>query len=223
MKAMILAAGLGSRMRPLTETCPKPLLKAGGKPLIDYHLEKLAQAGVREVVVNSAWLSEQILDYLGDGQRYGLSILHSPESEPLETAGGIVKALPLLGDDPFILVNGDIWTDMDFAPLTSISPASAHLFLTVNPAHNPAGDFSISSQGALAERDDDALTFMGVSVWQPAVFAELAQGKRALKPIIDTLIAEQRATASAFHGQWWDIGTPERLAALDDFLQKESA
>ncbi len=219
MKAMILAAGLGSRMRPLTDSCPKPLLKAGGKALIDYHLEKLAAAGMSEVVVNSAWLSEQLVDYLGSGQRYGLRIHHSPERQPLETAGGIVKALPLLGEQPFLLINGDIWTDLDFVPLLGMKPESAHLLLTGNPDHNPGGDFSISPSGKLQPAGRHALTFMGVSVWQPSVFADLAEGKRPLRPIIDALLAEQKITAEAFQGQWWDIGTPERLQQLDQRLR----
>lgn len=219
MKAMILAAGLGTRMRPLTDNCPKPLLKAGGQALIDFHLDKLAAAGVSEVVVNSAWLGEQLQDYLGDGCRYGLTILHSPESEPLETAGGIVQALPLLGDGAFLLVNGDIWTDMDFAPLLAMQPADAHLCLTANPEHNSGGDFSISPLGQLQAAGKDALTFMGVSVWQTSVFADLAAGKRPLRPLIESLMAQGRCSASAYSGHWWDIGTPERLEVLDQFLR----
>lgn len=219
MKAMILAAGLGERMRPLTETCPKPLLRAGGKCLIDFHLEKLATAGFAEVVVNSAWLSEQITDYLGDGERYGLRILHSVEGEPLETAGGIIKALPLLGEAPFLLVNGDIWTDFDFARLKDCRPDSAHLVMVDNPAHNPAGDFSLGEGGRLCRGGDAALTFSGISVWQPRCFAGLPVARMAMKPRFDEALAEGSLSGEYYSGQWWDIGTPERLGNLDRYLR----
>jgi N-acetyl-alpha-D-muramate 1-phosphate uridylyltransferase len=220
VKAMILAAGLGTRMRPLTDSCPKPLLQVADKALIDYHLEKLARAGVREVVVNSAWLAEQILGHLGNGERYGLAIQHSVEDAPLETAGGIINALPLLGGEPFLLVNGDIWTELDFAPLLALKPDGAHLLLTDNPDHHPSGDFGIAADGKLIPPGlGQSYTFMGVSVWHPRVFSGLPTGARALKPIIDQLIAEQRVTATYFSGQWLDVGTPERLRELDTQLR----
>ncbi|WP_374962346.1 N-acetylmuramate alpha-1-phosphate uridylyltransferase MurU [Spongiibacter tropicus] len=216
---MILAAGFGERMRPLTETTPKPLLRAAGKPLIDYHLEKLAVAGFNEVVVNSAWLSEQIVDYLGDGARYGLQITHSVEHEPLETAGGIVRALPLLGDEPFLLINGDVWTDMDFAALRSARPDAAELVMVTNPAHHPEGDFALADDGLLREQGEPRYTFAGVSVWQPACFAGLAPGRRPLKPLMQALMARSQLRGRLHRGQWWDIGTPERLAVLDAELR----
>lgn len=220
MKAMILAAGLGTRMRPLTDRCPKPLLQVADKALIDYHLEKLARAGVREVVVNSAWLTEQIQEHLGSGERYGLVIHHSVENAPLETAGGIINALALLGDEPFLLVNGDIWTELDFAPLLSLEPDGAHLLLTDNPGHHPDGDFGIAADGKLAPcGQGQSYTFMGVSVWNPQAFAGLPAGARPLKPIIDQLLAEQRVTAAYFSGRWLDVGTPERLHELDAQLR----
>ncbi|MBO6754328.1 MAG: nucleotidyltransferase family protein [Spongiibacter sp.] len=216
---MILAAGFGERMRPLTETTPKPLLRAAGKPLIDYHLEKLAAAGFDDVVVNSAWLSAQIVDYLGDGARYGLRIQHSVEHEPLETAGGIVRALPMLGDEPFLLINGDVWTDIDFAALHSARPDAAELVMVTNPAHHPEGDFALADDGLLREQGDPRYTFAGVSVWQPACFAGLAPGRRPLKPLMQALMARSQLRGRLHRGQWWDIGTPERLAALDAELR----
>lgn len=216
---MILAAGFGERMRPLTEQTPKPLLNVAGKPLIDYHLEKLARAGFREVIVNSAWLSEQLVAYLGDGRRYGLSIQHSVEAQPLETAGGIVRALPLLGDAPFLLVNGDVWTDLDFGALRAASPEFAELVMVENPAHHPDGDFALSDDGLLREQGPSRYTFAGVSVWQPQCFAGLAEGRRPLKPLLLTLMAQERLRGRLHQGQWWDIGTPERLAALDAKLR----
>ncbi len=220
MKAMILAAGFGERMRPLTETCPKPLLRVGGKPLIDYHLEKLAAAGCREVVVNSAWLSEQLCDYLGDGERYGLAISHSVEDPPLETAGGIVRALPLLGEQPCLLINGDIFCDVDFAPLLDCEPDGAELLMVANPAHNPAGDFALADDGRLSEAAAaPRYTFAGVSVWQPRCFAGLAPGRRPLKPLMLELMARGELRGRLYRGQWWDVGTPQRLAELDAQLR----
>lgn len=227
VKAMILAAGLGTRMRPLTDTCPKPLLKAADKPLIDYHLERLAKAGVGEVVVNASWLAEQLQDYLGDGSRYGLSLRLSLEAEPLETAGGIVQALPLLGDEPFLLVNGDVWTDYPFAQLLTATTAAqaggAHLVLIDNPPHHPEGDF-VLSEGRVGEQGKGArLTYSGISVWHPRCFADLDAGRRALKPIMLEAMARQQLSGEYFAGRWWDIGTPQRLAQLDTLLRDEAA
>lgn len=220
MKAMILAAGLGTRMRPLTNNCPKPLLKAAGKPLIDFHLEKLAAAGFSEVVINCSWLAEQLVEYLGSGQRYGLTIHLSEEHEPLETAGGVVKALDKLGDQPFLLVNGDVWTDFDFASLKNHPTQGAHLVLIDNPPHHPAGDFNLDDAGLVNESDTGPrYTFAGVSVWHPRCFRGLAQGSRALKPLMLEAMAASQLSGEVYQGHWWDIGTPERLAALDQFLK----
>nr|WP_159269185.1 nucleotidyltransferase family protein [Zhongshania aliphaticivorans] len=232
MKAMILAAGLGTRMRPLTDHTPKPLLQAGGKALIDYHIEKLAAIGVSNIVVNCSWLADQLAHYLGDGSRYGLNIIVSREDQPLETAGGIVNALPLLLDDmqkdePFILVNGDIWTDFDFADLLNCRPESGHLVMVENPPHNPSGDFVLSAEGLISERqgshdnEDTAspvYTFSGISVWRPSVFEDFNPGKRPLKPVMLAAMEKQRLSGRLHAGAWWDIGTPERLAALDAML-----
>lgn len=227
MKAMILAAGLGTRMRPLTDYTPKPLLRAGGKALIDYHIEKLAAAGITDIVVNCSWLAEQLENYLGDGRRYGVHIAVSRESEPLETCGGIVQALPLLlegnnNDEAILVVNGDIWTDFDFASLLNCQPEAGHLVLVQNPPHNPAGDFGLSSQGLVVDDPDAAgksmYTYSGISVWRPSVFSGFSAGQRALKPVMLTAMAQSALSGQRYDGHWWDIGTPERLAALDEFL-----
>lgn len=220
MKAMILAAGLGTRMRPLTDHCPKPLLRAGGKPLIDFHLDKLAAAGFTEVVVNCSWLADQLLAHLGDGQRYGLRLHLCREAEPLETAGGIVNALPLLGDDPFLLVNGDVWTDYDFAAFYGFATEGAHLVLIDNPAHHPGGDFNLDEQGLVNESGaGPRYTYAGLSVWHPRCFAGLSSGRRALKPLMQQCMAAGTLSGEYFAGHWWDIGTPTRLAALDLYLR----
>ena len=219
MKAMILAAGLGTRMRPLTEHCPKPLLQAGGQALIDFHLHKLAAAGINDVVVNCSWLAEQLVAHLGDGSRYGLRIQTSVEEEPLETAGGIVKALPLLGETPFLLINGDIWTDFDFARLLARPAAATHLVLIDNPPHHPEGDFSLAADGRVSEGGEgQRLTFAGISLWHSRQFSALEPGSRPLKPLMLEAMAKGELSAQHYRGHWWDIGTPQRLAELDRFL-----
>lgn len=221
MKAMILAAGLGERMRPLTLHTPKPLLLAGGKPLLQYHVENLAAAGVRSLVVNCAWLAEQIEAFLGDGSRFGVSVALSREAEPLETAGGIVQALPLLGDDPFLLVNGDIWCDFPLARLVERArglDGLVHLVLADNPAHHPAGDFTL--QGSRLVRRDGApgFTYTGLAVLHPALFAGMSRGKAPLRPLLEKAIDQGQASGEHHVGHWFDIGTPERLAGLDALL-----
>lgn len=219
MKAMILAAGKGERMRPLTLHTPKPLVPAAGKPLIEYHLEALAKAGFTEVVINHAWLGAQIEAHLGDGQRFGLSIRYSPEGEPLETGGGIYQALPLLGDAPFVLVNGDIWTDYDFAALRRPWPGLAHLVLVDNPGHHGRGDFRL--QGEQVVDGDDApgtLTFSGISVLHPALFEGCQAGAFKLAPLLRQAMAAGRVTGERFAGQWVDVGTLERLADVERLI-----
>lgn len=222
MKAIILAAGLGTRMRPLTDHTPKPLLAVGGKPLIVWHLEALAAAGVREVVINTAWLGEKLAAALGDGAAFGVHIRWSHEGEPLETAGGIVQALPLLGDSPFLVVNGDIWLRYDFRrllPLSARMTGRAHLVLVDNPPHNPAGDFALlagdGEYGRVASEGAPRFTFAGLSVLHPALFAGLAPGKRALAPLLREAMAADRVSGEYFAGPWVDVGTPARLAELD--------
>jgi MurNAc alpha-1-phosphate uridylyltransferase len=223
MKAMILAAGRGERMRPLTDTIPKPLLKVADKMLIEYHLENLARAGVEEVVINHAWLGEKLVAALGAGDRYGLCIRYSDEgASALETAGGIRKALPLLGHDPFIVVNGDIWTDYEYAKLRR-PEHMMHLVLVDNPEHNPDGDFVLAKSGLLkneANKHSRSLTFSGIGVYSPEIFTKLKIDIQPLAPVIRQAITAQQVTGEYYQGQWWDIGTPERLQELDSKLRE---
>ena len=233
MKAMILAAGRGERMRPLTDHTPKPLLKVGGKPLIVWHLERLAKAGFKEIVINHAHLGHMIEAELGNGAQWGVSIQYSPEKVALETAGGIANALPLLGEEPFLVVNGDTFTEIDFAMLTP-SPFKwegwgggkgirhAHLVLVDNPPQHAKGDFAIQ-QGVLkntcGKNNIGMLTFSGVGVYHPALFAEIVKGEPAkLAPLLRKAIDNNAATAQYYQGVWHDIGTPERLKHLDEYL-----
>ncbi len=221
MKAMILAAGRGERMRPLTDHTPKPLLKVGGKPLIVWHLERLAKAGFKEVVINHAHLGEQIEQALGDGSQWDLHIQYSPEKTALETAGGIANAIPLLGAEPFLVVNGDTFTEVDFGVLTHILQANnhAHLVLVNNPPQHPNGDFAIEA-GKLKNTGSKMLTFSGVGVYHPNLFTSVTRGEPAkLAPLLRQAIAENQATAEYFQGVWHDIGTPERLNILDEALK----
>lgn len=229
MKAMILAAGRGERMRPLTDRCPKPLLPAGGKPLIVWHIERLAAASITELVINHAHLGQQLEAALGDGRQLGVQIAWSREAKALETAGGIAQALPLLGDSPFAVINGDVFCDLDFATLPAIaeqlqhSGHLAHLWLVDNPEHHPQGDF-VLQDGLLQPEGERRLTFSGIGVYRPALFAGLAAGQpAALGPLLRARIAEGGILGSHHHGLWMDIGTPERLAALDRHLRESSA
>jgi N-acetyl-alpha-D-muramate 1-phosphate uridylyltransferase len=224
MRTMILAAGRGERMRPLTDTCPKPLLTVGGLPLIGWHLRRLAAAGFRDVVINHAWLGHRIEQTLGDGRDWGLSIRYSPEPEALETAGGIAQALPLLGDDPFLVVNGDIWCDWDPGRARTIGARLEALdrlaccVLVDNPPHHPAGDFVLDGGRLHAGADGRAprLTFSGIGVYRPALFAGVVRGTRAaLAPLLRQAAAGHRADAERHAGRWIDVGTPQRLAELD--------
>ncbi len=218
MKAMILAAGLGKRMRPLTDHTPKPLLAVAGKSLIQWHIERLQQAGFRELVINTAWLGDKIEAALGDGSRYGVSICWSREGAPLETAGGIRRALPLLGEAPFVVVNGDIWTDFDFARLRE--PAGlAHLLLVSNPDHHPDGDFGLDSSGLVRDNGGPKLTFSGIGVYRPELFRPLADGEAKLAPLLRAAMQHDVVSGEHFTGAWWDIGTPERLQQLDAYLR----
>lgn len=254
MKALVLSAGLGERMRPLTDTTPKPLLEAGGKPLIVWHLEKLSACGVRDVVVNISWLAEKFPEALGDGSRWGMRLHYAYEGHtPLETGGGMWNALPLLGDAPFIAVNGDIWTDFDFARLPHAPDGDAHLVLVDNPPQHPHGDFAFASDMARTSSADSTvasgagrrgradalradgmprLTFAGIGVYRPGLF----EGWRAtigdvpgtddspprfpLAPLLRAAMARGAVTGEHYHGHWTDVGTPERLGALDARLAR---
>lgn len=221
MKAMILAAGLGTRMRPLTDHTPKPLLPVGGKPLIVWHIEKLAAAGFHEIVINTAHLGWQLPQALGDGAQWGVRLHFSDEQQEgaLETAGGIVKALPLLGDAPFLVVNGDVWCDYPCLPRALSGNDLAHLVLVNNPEHNPHGDFALQ-QARVASEGAVRYTFSGIGYYHPALFADLPYGKRPLAPSLREAMQQQCVSGELFTGDWRDIGTPQRLAELDALLQR---
>lgn len=216
MKAMLLAAGRGERLRPLTDHRPKPLLEVGGKPLIVWQLENLRRAGVTEVVVNLAWLGEQIPAALGDGSRWGLAIHYSREPvAALETAGGIRQALERLGDAPFILANADVWTRFDFTSLPTVPAGLAHLVLVPNPVHHPQGDFALDD-GRVNDHGEPRYTYAGIAVFRPSLFAPLAPGTRApLAPLLRAAMAEGAVSGELFTGSWIDVGTPDRLEAAD--------
>jgi MurNAc alpha-1-phosphate uridylyltransferase len=220
MKAFILAAGRGERMRPLTDHTPKPLLPAGGKPLIVWHLERLAAAGFKEIVVNHAHLGSQIEAALGDGAQWGLHIQYSPEPPgALETAGGIAAALPLLGKEPFLVVNGDVYCDIDFGRFLK-STADAHLVMVPNPAHHNSGDFSLDGARVVYANGEQTFTYSGVAVFTPSFFAEVKPGSiMKLRPLLDAAIAAGTLTGERHTGRWVDVGTPQRLAELDQKLR----
>lgn len=213
---MLLAAGRGERLRPMTDSLPKPLVEVAGRPLIAYHLEALARAGVSDVVVNLSWLGGRIRAALGGGERYGLRIAYSEEGpEPLETGGGILRALPLLGARPFLVVNADIWTDADFSRyLVLEDDADARIVLAPNPPHHPHGDFGVDG-GVVVERDSERFTYTGIGVYRPEFFAGCRPGKFPLLPLLKRAIAARRLRGEVFRGEWHDAGSPERLAWLD--------
>ncbi len=218
MKAMLLAAGRGERMRPLTDTLPKPLLCVAGKPLIVYLIEALATAGIRDLVINHAWQGEQLVQRLGDGSAFGVNIQYSPEPPgALDTGGGIFQALPLLDDEPFLVCNGDLWTDFDFSILPTTFNALAHLVLVDNPPHNPQGDF-VLRQSQVLPIDAPRLTFSGIGLYRQALFKNCTSGIFALAPLLRQAMAQQPLSGEHFRGQWYDIGTPQRLAELEQQL-----
>ena len=217
MKAMILAAGRGERMRPLTLTRPKPLLEVGGRALIEHHLSELAAAGIRSIVINLSWLGEQIRAHLGDGAAFGVAIEYSEEgAEPLETGGGIRRALPMLASGPFVVVNGDVWTDYPYEELGGRLAAGdlAHVVLVPNPDHHPGGDFGLSD-GRMVEPPGARLTFSGVGIYRPELFADQADRSFRLAPLLRSAARGGRVSAELYSGAWYDIGTPERLAWLN--------
>ena len=222
MKAMILAAGLGTRLRPLTLTTPKPLVLVNGKPLIVYHVENLAKAGFTEIIINHAWLGEQIEAALGDGSQWGVLITYSAESEALETGGGVFRVLNRLSEsgEPFLVINGDIMTDFDFSVLSDINPAVAHLVLVANPEHHPEGDFSYLSDGTLALQANK-LTFSGISVLTPTLFAGCSDSVFALGPLLKSAISTGRVSGTLYSGSWIDVGTHDRLKQAEQFIQEK--
>lgn len=223
MRAMILAAGRGERMRPLTDHTPKPLLTVGGKPLIVWHIERLARAGVTELVINHAHLGAQIEQALGHGAQWGVSIHYSPEQVALETAGGIAHALHLLGEAPFLVINGDVYTDIDYASVQLTQDKLAHLVLVDNPVQHPDGDFCLRN-GLVEAEGMDKLTFSGVGVYHPDLFQSVTVGQPAkLAPLLRQAMQTGHVSGQHHLGVWHDIGTPERLLQLDRWLQKQQS
>ena len=224
MKAMILAAGHGTRMRPLTDHNPKPLLNVGGKPLIQWHIENLKQAGFVDIVINIAWLGKQIPAALGDGSKLGVKLHYSNEQSEgaLETAGGIIKALPLLGDEPFLVVNGDVWCNFNYSNVNPLENNDlAHLILVKNPGHNPDGDFSLDND-RVSNAGENAYTFSGIGYYHHDLFKNLPYGKRPLAPILREAMQTGQVSGELYTGDWRDIGTPERLQQLNqEFLKTD--
>jgi MurNAc alpha-1-phosphate uridylyltransferase len=218
MKAMILAAGRGERMRPLTDRTPKPLLTAGGRPLIEHTIESLVRSGFVDIVVNTAYLGDQIEAHLGHGASLGARIAYSAEGEALETGGGIYRALPLLGEDPFLVVNGDVATDYPFGRLRSQPSGLAHLVLVSNPSHHPRGDFALHD-GMVLDSVDGRFTFSGVGVYRPELFAGCSPGKFPLAPLLRRAMADGLVSGEVYAGFWMDIGTIDRLQAFDEYLR----
>ncbi|MFO8045187.1 MAG: nucleotidyltransferase family protein [Halomonas sp.] len=219
MKAMILAAGLGTRMRPLTDHCPKPLLPVAGQPLIVHHLARLRSAGIIEIVINVSYRAEQIMAALGDGANYGVQIAWSREALPLETGGGIRQALALLGEAPFLLVNGDVWCDLDPTPLTLGDGDLAQLVLVDNPDHHTGGDFHLTHDGRIHAEGEPRLTFAGISLLDPRLVVEESPGAFPLAPLLRRAMAQGRVGGHHHRGHWVDVGTPERLVELDRRLR----
>lgn len=222
-KVMILAAGRGERMRPLSDTVPKPLLEAGGKPLIVHLIERLVSTGLPDIVINHSHLGEQIEKYLADGGRYGARIHYSHEAGGgLETGGGIFKALSLIDTDPFVVINGDIWTDYPFARLPTRLTGLAHLVLVDNPPQHPQGDFALRDDRAHVE-GEPRLTFSGIGVYARALFAECRPGKFPLAPLLRAAMAHGQVSGEHYTGRWRDVGTPQRLSELDQELRRSPA
>lgn len=222
--AMILAAGRGERLRPLTDETPKPLIEVAGKALIQYHLENLAHAGYKKIIINTAWLADKIHQKLGDGSNYGVSIHYSDEVEALETAGGIIKALPLLGEQPFLVINGDIWCDFDFSSLPGIDTpelttnVQAHLILVDNPDHNQQGDFSLQD-GLVKNTGADMFTFSGIGLYKPDFFSDQQTTIAPLAPLLRRKCEENSISGQLHRGSWTDVGTIERLQKLDGMIR----
>ena len=233
MKAMVLAAGKGERMQPLTLETPKPLLQAGGKSLIQHQIEKLADDGFTDLIINHAWLGEQVESVLGNGEGLGVSIQWSREGEPLETAGGIIQAIPLLNhDQPFACVNADIWTDFPFRTLRTVNRLAsvdgegllAWLVLVTNPAHHPEGDFVLDGDRIREpEADESAFTYSGIAIYHPALFKGMSPGKQSVVPLLKDAMKEGKVGGEIYEGPWFDIGTPERLQALDQYLADQNS
>ncbi len=220
MKAMILAAGRGERMRPLTDSTPKPLLTSAGKPIIQYSIEKLVAAGFKDIIINIAHLGWQIKQKLGNGEQFGARINYSDEGDrALETAGGIINALPLLGEQPFLVVNGDIATEYDFTQLNNKKIDLAHLVLIPNPTHHPEGDFHLNAQGILSANKQPRFTYSGIGFYHPALFQHSTPGKLKLAPLLRKAMLNNKVSGELYQGFWMDIGTPERLQEMERYIQ----
>lgn len=223
MKAMILAAGRGERMRPLTDAQPKPLLEVGGKRLIEYHLEAVRRAGIDDVVINLSWHGDQIRNAVGDGLRWDLRIRYSDEGPvALETGGGIFRALEWLGPEPFMVINGDVWTDFNVSTLALPAGSHGHVVLVRNPPHHPTGDFGLK-HGRVIEDANERYTFSGLAVYRGEFFAECRPGRFPLLPLLKRAIAAGTLSGELHEGRWYDIGTPQRLAVLDRELKESSS
>ena len=225
MKAMILAAGYGKRLQPLTNKTPKPLLPVAGKPLLQHHIEHLASIGITDIIINTSWLAEQIEDYFGDGSNYSVNITWSREFKPLETGGGINKALPFLGEAPFLLINGDIWTDFSFSSIENLTLSehqAAWLLLVENTEHNLEGDFGLEDN-MVSHKSESRLTFSGISLLKPQLIKDYAKNHSSkssfpLRDVLSPAIQQSRVIGSLYPGQWCDVGTPERYKILNNFL-----
>lgn len=220
MKVMLLAAGRGERMGALTAHTPKPLLSVAGKPLLLHHIERLVEAGFTEIVINAAYLSEQIVAFVGDGRHFGVPVHLSIETERLETGGGIFNALGWLGDAPFAVVNSDVWTDYPLGSLPRQIDDLAHLVLVPNPSHNPLGDFALIDGRCVEEQTVERLTFSGISVLHPALFAGVQSGRFPLAPLLRDAIKQGRVSGERYDGIWIDVGTPERLSVVEHIMQE---
>lgn len=222
MKAMILAAGRGERLRPLTDHTPKPLIQLDAYCLLEHHLQKLKQAGFTDIIINTAWLAEKIHNKIGDGRKYQLNIQYSDEGTALETGGGIKNALPLLGDDPFLVINGDTWCDYPLEKLRQFQlNHEAHLVLVDNPEHNLPGDFSIENK-LLSNSIHNRYTFSGIGIYSKAFFHGITKKSFALAPLFRTKADEKKISAELFQGHWFDVGTLERLEQMRDFIRSQS-
>lgn len=218
---MILAAGRGERMRPLTDSRPKPLLEAGGRPLIEHHIMRLREAGITQLVINHAYLGAQIVERLGDGSALGVEIRYSPEpGGALETGGGIKKALPLLGEQPFLVINGDIWSDYPYNNMKLEAGKNAHLVLVDNPEHHPQGDFGLCGT-RVQESAEPRLTFSGIGLYHPRLFDDTPDGAFPLAPLLRSAMQRNEVSGEHYPGQWMDIGTPQRLSELDERLGEQ--
>jgi MurNAc alpha-1-phosphate uridylyltransferase len=222
MQVLILAAGKGERMRPLTLIKPKPLLEVCGTTLIEHHIKNLVKAGLNNITINVSWLAQQIMQKIGNGNQYGAKIRYSFEgSEPLETGGGMLKALSILGDEPFLVVNGDIKTDFDFSTITPQTTSLAHLILVNNPTHNPNGDFSIDDKGLLNYQENiSKLTYSGIGIYNPKILKDCEEGKFSIVPYLKRAMNDQKVTGQYFSGSWNDIGTIERLTEINRNCKK---